>query len=277
MKIPISVIILTLNEEKNIENCLRSIKWSDEIFVVDSGSSDKTLDIAKKYTDKIYQHRFFNYSQQRNWAQNNLPIKNEWIFHLDADERPERNLAFELVKIVGLAGQADGLMVARKTYFRGRWIKRGGHFPVYHLRIFKKEKGYCENRLYDQHFIVKGKTEKTKNGIINIIDPALKQWKGKHQRWAYLEASEIISKKKREVKMNLRGNPIEKRNWFRYKIYYILPLFIRPFLYFFYRYVIRLGFLDSRQGLIFHFWQGLWFRLKVDKEIFKLKINQRKK
>ena len=276
MKVPISAIILTLNEENNIKDCLQSIRWADEVFVVDSGSTDKTLDMAKKYTDKIYQHPFYNFSQQRNWAQDSLPIKNEWIIHLDADERIEENLAHQIHKIVEGDNEINGLMAPRKTYFRGRWIKHGGHFPVYQLCVYKKSKGRSEQRFYDQNYMVSGRVLKLREGIINIINPDLHSWRSRHRKWAKLEAEEILHNKDRQLNIHWRGNSIERRNWLRYRFYYRLPIFARPFLYFFYRYIVLLGFLDGIQGLIFHFWQGLWFRLMVDKEIYKLKRNQKR-
>lgn len=270
-KLPISVIIITYNEEKNIEECLKSAcGWIDEIFIVDSYSTDRTLEIARGYTDKIYQHPFKNFAQQRNWAQENLPIKNEWIFHLDADERASPELVLELGRIFSSRIDVDGFMLSRKTIFQGRWIRFGGHYPVYHLRIFKKQRGRSEERLYDQNYIVNGKVIKIKGDIVNIIDPDIKLWKMKHRQWAVLEAKEILFNKNRIMNIRFRGNPIERRNWLRYKIYYKLPLFVRPFIYFFYRYILRLGFLDGRQGLAFHFWQGFWYRLLVDIKILEL-------
>jgi glycosyltransferase involved in cell wall biosynthesis len=272
MKLPISVIILTYNEEKNIEDCLKSVyDWADEIFVVDSYSTDRTLEMVKKYTDKIYQHPFLDYGKQRNWAQENLPIKNEWVFHLDADERITPELTSKLKEILTqLHIDVDGFLVSRKTVFMGRWIKHGGHCPVYHLRIFKKNKGRCEERLYDQHYIVEGRVLKIKGDIINIVNSDLNLWKARHKIWASLEAQELLFNKNRIINIRfIKGNPIEKRNWFRYKIYYKMPLFIRPLAYFFYRYILRLGFLDGWQGFIFHFWQGFWYRWQVDCEIWK--------
>jgi glycosyltransferase involved in cell wall biosynthesis len=271
-KLPISVIILTYDEEANIRHCLESVSgWVEEIFIVDSGSTDRTLEIAKEYTTKIYKHPFENFARQRNWAQENLPIKNEWLFHLDADERVSHDLASELRKLFSSGIAADGFMAARRTIFRDRWMRYGGHYPVYHLRIFKKSKGRSEERLYDQNYIVNGKVSALKGDIINIINPDLRSWKERHARWAYLEAQEILYNKNREMNIKFMGTPIEMRNWLRYKIYYNMPVFIRAFIYFFYRYIIRLGFLDGRQGLVFHFWQGLWYRLLVDIKILELK------
>ena len=271
-RLPISVLILTYNEEANIRDCLESFyAWAGEIFIVDSGSTDKTLEIARQYTDKIYSHAFQTFADQRNWAQDNLPINNEWVFHLDADERVTPRLGEELNKLFSAAVDADGFMVSRRTIFQGRWIRHGGHYPVYHLRIFKKDKGRSEERFYDQNYIVDGKVGKIAGDIINIINPDLKLWRIQHKKWAYLEAQEVLFNKDRIMNIKFNGNPIESRNWLRYKIYYKLPLFIRSFIYFFYRYFLRLGFLDGRQGLVFHFWQGFWYRFLVDVRILELK------
>lgn len=268
MKIPISVIIITYNETGNIAECIESVRdWTDEIYVVDSGSTDDTVTIAKRYTDKIYYHPFENFAQQRNWSQENLPIRNEWVLHLDADERISSMLARELRRVFSAPVDADGFMASRRTVFRGRWIRHGGHYPVYHLRIFKKDKGRSEQRIYDQNYIVNGNVSRLQGDIVNIIDEDLKVWKMKHARWACLEAQEVVCNKERIMNMRLLGNPIERRNWLRYNLYYKMPLFLRPLAYFFYRYIIRMGFLDGREGLIFHFWQGLWYRFLVDMRI----------
>lgn len=275
-KLPISAIVITLNEEKNIADCLESIAgWVDEIFVVDSGSTDRTIELAKRYTDKICYHAFENFAAQRNWAQDTLPIKNEWVLHLDADERVSKELAGDLQRIFSASVEVNGIMAPRETVFRGQFIRHGGHYPVYQLRLFRKNKGRSEERMYDQNYVVHGPTLGLKGGIVNIINPDLDEWKARHRRWARLEAREV-SNPERVMKMRLDGTPIERRNWLRYNIYYKLPLFIRPFLYYFYRYILRLGFLDGVQGAVFHFWQGFWYRVLVDKEVYKL-IHKEKK
>ena len=271
MEMSISVIVLTCNEEKNIEDCLRSVDGHvEDIFIVDSFSTDKTLAIARKYTDLIYEHHFQNYSAQRNWAQDNLPIRNEWIFHLDADERATPELLDSLSRIFSRSNiDADAFLVSRKTIFRNRWIRFGGHYPVYHLRIYRKNSGRCEDRLYDQHFISNGRIFWAKGDIINIITPELKQWKATHKKWAHLEAEEyLLYKEGRSINTDFLARPIQKRKIRRYKLYYKMPLFIRPFLYFFYRYIIKWGFLEGKEGLVFHFMHGFWYRFIVDVEIF---------
>lgn len=273
IKLPVSAIILTYNEEKNIEACLKSIYgWMEEIIIVDSYSTDGTLEIARKYTDKIYQHKFDNYAVQRNWAQDNLQIKNEWVFHLDADERATPELCEELNNIfTGAVTDTDGFMISRRTVFMNRWIKHGGHYPAYHLRVFRRKLGRCEDRLYDQHFYVNGRVKTFKGDIIDTVTSDFKTWISRHKTWARHEALEIIRKQNDNViKGNPKGNAIEQRRWQRER-YYKLPLFFRPFLYFFYRYFYKLGFLDGKEGLIFHFLQGFWYRFLVDKRIYENK------
>ncbi|MCX5686496.1 MAG: glycosyltransferase family 2 protein [Candidatus Omnitrophica bacterium] len=270
MKLPISTIIITHNEEKNVKACLDSVAgWADEILVIDSGSTDSTREIAHLYTDKIYEHPFENYARQRSWAQNSLPIRNEWVFHLDADEQVSPELLSEFCETFRYGPRVDGYMMPRKTIFRGRWIKHGGHYPSYHLRLFKKDKGGSEERFYDQHYIVNGRTAMLKGDIVNTVTPDIKALIAKCK--VVLEAREILYNDKRTLNIKLNGTPIERMNWLRYKIYYRAPLFIRPILYFLYRYFLRLGFMDGEKGLIFHFYQGFLLRFLIDMEIMKLK------
>lgn len=161
-KLPITAIVLTYNEEKNIQACLDSlVHWIDEIIVVDSFSTDKTLDILKLYPSvRVIQHVFENYSKQRNWAFQHLDISNEFIFNLDADHRATPELVQELRENFskGIPEDINGFMASRRTMFLGSWIKRGGHYPIYHGIIFRKNNGYCEEKDYDQHFVIVGKS-----------------------------------------------------------------------------------------------------------------------
>ncbi|MHC2995253.1 MAG: glycosyltransferase family 2 protein [Candidatus Atribacteria bacterium] len=275
-RVPISVIILTYNEEKNIEKCLKSIyEWVSEILIVDSYSTDKTLELAKKYTDKIYQHTFEDYGKQRNWAQESLPIKHEWILHIDADERVTSELAEEIKNVLkDVPNNVNGFLIKKRTFFMGRWIKHGGHYPVYHLRLFRKKKGRCEDRKYDQHFICEGKILKLKNDIFEENNINISEWINRHNRWSSAEVEELLYisiEKTNKIKTKYFGTPIERRRWMRDEVYSCFPLFIRAFLYFFYRYIIKLGFLDGKEGLVFHFLQGLWYRFLIDTKIYEYK------
>lgn len=276
--LPISVIFLTHNEEQNIERSLRSVAgWASEVFVVDSGSTDRTLEIAQQYVDQIVHHNFDNYAQQRNWAQSNLTLNNDWIFHIDADEwvTPELRDSLAAFFASDHVDETNGVLIRRRTEFMGRWIKHGGHYPSYHLRIYRHQRGRCEERKYDQHFVVEGKTHRLDHG--DLVDPVmadLDSWTMRHIKWANLEMEELHASQPHSVTgiavtPRLTGNLIERRRWARTSIYNRLPLFLRAIGYFLFRYFIRLGFLDGREGLIFHFLQGFWFRFYIDAKLWE--------
>jgi glycosyltransferase involved in cell wall biosynthesis len=281
--LPLTVIVLTFNEEKNIETCLGSlVNWASEIIVVDSGSTDNTVALAKKFTDKIYDHPFENYSAQRNWALKNIAISNEWIMNIDADHEVSQTLKDELVAHFekGFSEDIKGFMASRKTMFLGRWVKRGGHYPIYHGVIFKKGFGYCEDKLYDQHFVIEGPSILLKGDIIDTITDTLTNFTERHNKWSTLEAIDAINlttqqEGKNTIKPDKNGNPMEQRRYMRLK-YYNMPIFWRSISYFLYRYFFKLGFLDGKQGLIFHFLQGFWFRFLVDAKIFETKLREGK-
>jgi glycosyltransferase involved in cell wall biosynthesis len=269
----LSTIILTYNEEANLGACLASLKGLDcEIFVVDSGSTDRTVEIAKACGVKVVEHPFENYGVQRNWAQQNLPIQGLWVLHLDADEQLTPELANEINDV--LKASPDGIVgysFSRRVIFMGRWIRYGGHYPTYHLRLFRKDKGFCEDRLYDQHFVVRGKVIELRHDCLNFITPDLCAWTLRHTRWAELEAKQKWADRsnQRRVLPSLLGHAIQRRRWLKEHLYERAPPFVRAFVYWFYRYFIRLGFLDGKEGLIYHFLQGCWFRFLVDAKIYE--------
>ncbi|MBN2197980.1 glycosyltransferase family 2 protein [Candidatus Wolfebacteria bacterium] len=261
----ISAIILTYNEEINIEICLKNLKdWANEIFIVDSFSTDKTLEIAKNYGCQIIQHEFINQAQQFNWALENLDIKNDWILRLDADEYLTEELKKEISeKLENVPSDVFGFLMKRRVYFMGKWIKHGGYYPTWILRLFKKGKAKSEDRTMDEHIILlEGKVEKFKNDFIDDNKKNLTYWVEKHNNYALREVKDILQ------------NDIGQGK--KRKIYYKLPVFFRVFLYFVYRYFIRFGFLDGKEGLIFHFLQGFWYRFLVDAKICEIKKSLKK-
>lgn len=280
--IPLTAVVLTYNEEENIVPCLRSLAdWVGELIVVDSGSKDRTLELARKFTDKIYKHPFENYSKQRNWAQENLPISHPWIFQVDADERVTSELKSALVHLFNdqdQLNQAAGIMVRRRIVFMGRWIKHGGIYPTYHLRIYKKDLGRCEDRDYDQHFFVEGDTLQLDADLIEDTATALHSWTARHNRWAQKEARFLADETAKTsgdlVQPDRKGNPIERRRWVRSRILQRAPLFWRALFYFLYRYFLRGGFLDGREGLIYHVLHGFWFRFYIDACLFEIQREQ---
>ncbi|MEK9154614.1 MAG: glycosyltransferase family 2 protein [Patescibacteria group bacterium] len=278
MKLPLSVIILTYNEELNIENCLKNIvNWAEEIFIVDSYSADKTLKIAKKYEAKIIQHSFENQAQQFNWALDNLEIKNDWILRLDADEYLTEELKNEIIgKLKNTADDISGFYIKRRVYFMGRWIRHGGYYPIWLLRLFRKNKAKSELRAMDEHIVLlNGKGEKLKNDFIDDNKKDLTWWIEKHNNYASREAGEVMNYE--SGIMNYGGKiegQVARKRWLKEKFYYRLPIFFRAFFYFIYRYIIRFGFLDGAKGLIFHFLQGFWYRFLVDSKIYEAEKRQ---
>lgn len=252
----ISVIVLTFNEETNLAACLESVSGlTREIFVVDSGSVDRTKEICASFGAKVYDHPFVFHVKQWEWALGNLPLQTDWVLALDADQRVTPELAKEIRALSEeeLEG-VDGMYLKRRQIFRDKWIRFGGYYPIYLLKMFRRKAVYLDpSDLVDHHFYVSGKTIQLRNDLIeaNKKEDDIGFWIEKHNRYARLMAKEQIERK---------GDypTLKKRVWAR------LPLFVRPFLYFIYRYVIRLGFLDGKQGAIFHFMQAFWFRLLVD-------------
>ncbi len=274
-RLPISTIVLTLNEEENIADCLASVaEWTGEIFVVDSGSTDDTLVRVEPFGATVVHHPWEDYAAQRNWAQDTLPLQYEWVLHMDADERVAPDLVATLHDF--FAGEAShhtaGVMVKRRTFFMGRWIRYGGHYPSWHTRLFRKTAGRCEEQLYDQHFVVNGTIARLDGNLDNILPSNLDVWLTRHLAWAEKEAENsrhALVSTALQVEAKPLGNPIQQRRWLKQNLFGRAPFLWRAFGYFFLRYFLLFGFLDGKEGLIFHFLQGCWFRFYVDAKIYE--------
>ena len=275
--VPVTAIVLAHNEERNLPACLESMTaWVEELFVVDSGSTDSTVAIARAWGARVVEHPFEHYGAQRNWALASLPITTPWVLNLDADERVTPELRAAIQEATTRSdGSIAGYLVARRTVFMGRWIRHGGHYPVWHLRLFRSGRGRCEDRQYDQHFFVDGRVEKLRGDLIDVFTSDVTTFIRRHLRWAQLEAQEqSTGGEGRIAGRQLGGSPIERRRWFR-EVYGRLPLFVRPALYFVYRYIIRLGFLDGAEGLVFHLLQAFWYRFLVDAIMYERRLMDR--
>lgn len=274
----IAVVVLTHNEEKNIATCLTSLSaLVSEIFVVDSGSRDATIEIAEKYGARVVSHPFETHAKQWNWAFQNLPLSGDWILALDGDQRLTPGLQGEIAQALKSSPlEIDGFYLCRRQIFRGRWIRHGGYYPKYLLKLFRRGRAQSdENELLDFRFYVPGKTAFLKHDLIeeNQKEQDLNFWISKHRWFAELQAKEEYQRRRKgsvwRVKPSLLGTPDQRTLWLK-RIWYRLPLYFRPFLYFFYRYFLRLGLLDGRQGFIFHFFQGFWYRMLVDIKLDEL-------
>ena len=278
-KYPLTIIILTFNEEDNIAACLDSVKAvRANRFVVDSYSTDRTLEILDEYNVPYVQHPFDNYSAQRNWSQENEPFDSQWILHMDAGEIATPKLVEWMNEQFDPNVQdIDGYLIARRAIFMGRWIRYGSYHPIYQLRLTRKGTARCEVKAYDQHFISTGKVVPTpKNADLeDSVMTNVQDFTIRHARWALYEAAETVYNESviqsGELQAKLLGSPIERRRWFKRNIFQRVPLFVRSFFYFFYRYFFKWGFLDGKEGLVFHVLQGFWFRFLVDSIIFEIK------
>ncbi len=272
----LSVIILTFNAEATLDATLASAaQVSDDIHVVDSGSSDGTLAIAEARGAHIVSHPFEDYGRQRNWAIDNLPLKYDWQLHLDADERLSPELSARINALRGaFPADIDGYFLPRLLHFMGRPIRHGAMYPIWHLRLFRRGKGRCEDRRYDQHFQVEGPTARIDAPMIDDVRMSLSEWTTRHNRWSDAEVSEILNPSGSGVIAGkLGGNPIEQKRALRGG-YNSAPLFARAFALFFYRYVLRLGFLDGMPGLIFFVLQTFWFRFLIDAKVYEKRMKK---
>ncbi|HEO98246.1 MAG TPA: glycosyltransferase family 2 protein [Epsilonproteobacteria bacterium] len=276
-KLPITAIVLTYNEERNIEACLESIhEYVDDIIIVDSVSNDKTEEITNNYTKKFYQNKFINQSKQFIWAIANTDIKNEWILRIDADERWTKE-GFEELRTIIENDSADGVYVKMKIYFMSQWIKHGGNYPNYFLRVYKKSKGQMEDRWMDEHIKVDGVLVHSNIDVIEANydrQENIALWTTKHNGYSTREAIDFLIAKENLGKVdtvaNLFGHKTERKRWLKENVYFRVPLFVRPVLYFIYRYFFQFGFLDGKRGFIYHTLHAFWYRFLVDTKVYQI-------
>jgi len=271
-----SIVILTYNSESSISDTLRSVAaLSDDIHVVDSFSTDRTVEIVRAYGTNVVEHAFDNYGAQRNWAIASLAVKYDWQLHLDADERLTPELRQEIMSLKEETG-VSGFYLPRLMLFLGHPIRHGGLCPTWHLRLFRTGAGKCEARKYDQHFYVTtGQTRKLRGYMIDDFKMSLSEWTLRHNRWSDAEVAEQFEgNTDNRIAGKLAGNPVEKKRFLR-NVYDACPLFVRPFGLFFYRYIIRLGFLDGSVGFVFYVLQTFWFRFLIDAKLFEKRRSTR--
>lgn len=279
----VSVIILTHNEEKHIARCLQSLQlFTSDIFIVDSFSTDRTVDIARSMGAVVVQNPWVNYATQFNYGITHTPFQSSWLMRMDADEYVMPELAAEISeRIATLPADVTGIYVKRRVLFFDRWIKHGGYYPIWLMRLWRRGQGICEETWMDEHIKLTAaesslpvKTVQFRHDLVDHNLNNLTWWTQKHNNYAIREVIDLLNinynfDETQRVEAKLFGSQEQRTRYLKIQ-YASLPLFTRPFLYFLYRYIVRMGFLDGRRGLIWHFLQAGWYRFLVDAKVFEV-------
>ncbi len=249
----VSILILTLNEERNIDACLKSVSWSDDVVVLDSYSTDDTLNIAKNHSARIYQRQFDNWSSHQNWAIQNIDFKYDWVYYSDADEIITDDLREELIKVSKQPQPGNVAYRLRyRNYFMGRWIRHASMYPVWVLRFFRPDCIQWQ-RSVNPVPIVNGHVGKLKSHFQHYsFNKGFDAWMQKHNNYSSQEAVESIESLKRDtpvLKAVLTAREPARRRIALKELSFRLPF--RPFLRFIYMYVWRRGFMDGFPGLTY--------------------------
>ncbi len=272
MRIPnLCVIFLTLNEELNLQQALRSVAgWAGETLIVDSGSTDATVEIARSFGCRVISRPFDNYSAQRNFALSSVGTEFEWVFFLDADEWITPELRNEVATVVGRQPVENGFLVKRRLIWMGAWVRRG-YYPTWILRLFRNSAAKCDERGVNEHIIVEGPIGFLQNDFMHEDRKGITEWVRKHVRYAEMEARLLFDSTDEQVRSRFFAGQAERKKWFRQRVWKRLPPVVRPFFYFGYRYVLRGGFLDGMPGLSYHFMQALWYQMLIDLRYLELR------
>ncbi|MCL1867924.1 MAG: glycosyltransferase family 2 protein [Paludibacter sp.] len=271
----LSTIILTFNEQIHIERCIgNAAKISKDIFVVDSFSTDKTVEIAKQLGAKVFQNKWENnHAKQFNWALENLPVTTKWVLRLDADEYLTDELVEEIrQKLPKLEENVTGVILHREQDCFGKWVH-----PLELLRIFQYKKAVCEQRWMDEHIqILDGTTVKFQHTFYDHNLNSFGWWIEKHNGYAIREAIDLLDVElglletvQHNISLQIGAEATAKRT--KKLKYARSPLFWRSFGYFVYRYILKFGFLKGKQQFIWDFFQGWWYRTLVDVKIYEIK------
>lgn len=274
----ISILILTHNEEMHIKRCIESAnKITDKIFIIDSFSTDNTVKICESLGAIVHQRPWKNYSDQFQWGLDNNPFNTKWVMRLDADEIIESDLANEInKKLPTLSNDIVGVNLKRKHIFMGRWVRHGGRYPLVLLRIWRNGHGRIEDRWMDEHMVVWGGTTITFGGGFsdwNLND--LTFFTNKHNKYATREAVDVLNQRygffARDEALSTESASLQAaaKRWMKERVYNRLSFTVSALLYFLWRYIFQLGFLDGRSGLVYHFLQGYWYRFLVGAKIME--------
>jgi glycosyltransferase involved in cell wall biosynthesis len=262
MSLDVAVIILTKNEEKNLPFALRSVAgWARQVFVFDSFSTDGTEAVARSFGASFAQHRFEDYSKQRNAALTELPIEAAWTLFLDADEQLDPAIRNEIEAVIA-NGRDDGYEIALRFIWRGKWVRRGYYRHAFKTVLFRTGKARCDDRGINEHILVDGPVGRLSNPIHHEDQRGVEDWIRKHVEYAKREAARTARGESPPLR-ELTGTVAERKNWIRWHVWQRLPVPLRATAWFGKRMVLDLAFLDGREAIEYHFLQALWFPMLV--------------
>jgi len=257
-KVPVSVLVFTMNEEANLPSCLASLGWCDDVVVVDSHSSDRSTQIAEESGAAVYQNRFEGFGTQRNWALSNVPIKHDWILILDADERTPAELVREIDHVIAFSPEeVSAYRVKRRLFLWGRWLRYSGLYPSWVVRLFRKGHVEFANRGHSETQIISGETRELQHDLIDENLKSIDQWFERQNRYSRREAEYEMEYERQRARWGglISEDPIERRQTLK-RVAWRLPG--RALLYFLYSYCWRRGFLEGKDGFVLCMMRALY-------------------
>jgi glycosyltransferase involved in cell wall biosynthesis len=269
--IELTTVILTYNEEVNLPHALNNVKgFAKEVVILDSCSTDKTVEIAKKFGARVYTRSFDNFSCQRKYALEEIPYTTEWLLVLDADEYLTESLKEEIRATIGSTNK-DAFFMKRRFYWKGKWIKRG-YYPTWLLRLGRAGMITCDDRPINEHLICRSnKIGKLEGDFVDHNRKSLADWFAKHNHYSDREARQLFLGEGSGETYHFWGSQYERKRWLRVKIWNRMPPVLRSFLFFLYRYFIRFGFLDGKEAFMYHFLHAFIYRVLIDFKYLELR------
>lgn len=272
--LPLTVIVPTLDEERALPDCLESVRgWAEQVIVFDSYSTDDTPAIAERAGVPVVRRVFDDFATHKNWALDNLPIRHRWVLFVDADERLTPELRAEIGRVLAADGRGyAGYYVGRRNHFMGRWIRHGGWYPNWNLRLFRRDRGRYERRVVHEHVLLDGPAGFLKADLLHEDVKGLERYVGRHNVYSSLEAIELDRLLRGDTDGRLAGRWLRRgpaqRRWLKEAAYRFLPA--RPLAKFLWMYVFRLGFLDGRVGFRYCVLQ-MFYEYQVSLKLLELR------
>lgn len=271
----ITVIILSFNEELHIERCISRIRdRATRVVVIDSGSTDRTVEIAQSAGAEVFANPFVNQAQQFGWALDNVKIESDWILRLDCDEYLDADALAWIDGLDALDAGVAGVEFRLKVIFKGKFLRFGGYYATDLIRLWRTGKGRIEARWMDERTVVDGHIVKARGHLVDENLNSIGWWTEKHNRYSSRHMVEMLTlrhfpERYESVGSEKFSHRARLKRFVRTRIYPRFPLFVRPFIYWVIHYFLLLGFLDGLRGMIWHFLHGYWYFMLIDAKILE--------